>query len=1062
MLRPLLPLLLLFTTLSACALTLDNRAYVMPELHGETPSARQWIERGGRLRVGLLESAYRPFTIVTPDRRLEGITADYLGLLGGALNRTLELHRYANQEAALAALRRGDIDIYHLGNRLLRGEARQGLRLSARYFSNNASFFASHPLTTLPLAKPQKVAAVQGRVDVESFSHYYPNWTLHLYPDNQQALDALYFGQSDLLLCDLHSTYYLGSARFDKLQPLGDAYPGLTNRGFRFVTRASDEELTSLLDQTLELLDEQTRHLIFSNWSGPRPHGHSDEVQIYSADEQAWIAQAPPIKVWLMEDLYPYGLRDQDGERIGMTVDLLENISRRSGLRFEFVRYDSEVKLVRAMDSGKVDLIGAISREVAQEFNLLPSLPYSSSDIYVIVGKPERPAQRLSLLVGERVALSRYNPLRHRLTGSELHYADTPQQAMAWVASGEVDHAIVPLYFARHGLGEGSKSQLQIQARASDEPLNMGMAAAPSRLRLLQIINKTLRAMPPNELALLNHNWQRQKIPQPSLLERHQHALTLLLLVLAAAILLLLYRNRLLRRLAQSQQHQQNQLKEHLRFIEALIESLPHPIMVRDKAGHVLRCNQRYLDFMGKERSQITGREFAATLGNTLDEQAVNELEADFATVLQCRRGIFRDRLFRGPNGREQQVYHWTVPYFDHDKHLSGVINGWIDISERKRLETELIAAKQQADAANQAKSHFLATMSHEIRTPMNALLGVLELAMHDGGKADRDYLNLASDAAHSLQALLGDILDISTIEAGQIALHPTRCDPVAQISSLITLFQTEASRKGISLSLNTTAPEPPLWVMADGQRLRQIVTNLLSNAIKFTKAGGVEVTLTLSPGDPTHLALCVSDSGSGIAPEHLAHLSTPFYRGGAARHVPGTGLGLNIARQLCELMGGELQLESTPGVGTRASLTLPLPMADSPALPPRPQQAGAVHGLRLLVVDDHTPNLILLRQQLKHLGHEAILCTSAAEALEKLAREPVQLIVTDCQMPEMDGFALTRELRSRGVTTPIWGYTAHAMAEERERCLEAGMDECLFKPISLARLKAQLERQFG
>ncbi|WP_429154652.1 ATP-binding protein [Aeromonas media] len=1057
-------LLCLLIIQPALALTLHSRhdSEIAPP---RWPKAEQdWLRQAKLLRVGLLEQDYRPFSMIVSQSRFEGISADYLGILAKILHKPLALRPFADKESALLALRRGEIDLVNLGNLTLADTEASGIRLSRPYFSSPLVFSAPKPHQGPLLTPGQRVATVKGQIDAQRFRLYYPTLTLVTHPSNAEAFDAVFFGRQEILLSDAHSMHYLNSERFDHLRQRGEAQPSLAPADFRFALATRSPALLGLINHGLDAIDEGTRNAIFSQWNGPIRDMNDGASERYDAVELAWMRQSPPIRVWLMGNLYPYGALDHDGQLTGMTVDMLAKVSKRTGLSFEFIRFDSDRQRNEAIRSGRLDLIGAISRPVAERYGLRPSVPYATDDIYVILThQSEESIASLQDLAGRRVGMTRYNPLADELEGSMLITMESAEEAMQAVEGGRLDAAIVPLYFARHALDNDPQTRLRIAGPADDEPILMGFASQPGNEMLMGILDKTLLAIPPNELAMVSYEWRNRKLPKPGFMERHAHAFYLLFAVLFALALVLLYRNLMLKRLARAEQASRQQLEAQVRFIRALGESQPHPIVVRDKGGKVLLCNSKYLAQLGARPEDVMGHPFARGLEGRIDPRSIAALERDFAKVLQQGQPIFADRIFQR-EGRQIDIYHWMVPYFDAEGAISGVIDGWIDITDRKQLEEALRQAKLQADSTSRAKSDFLATMSHEIRTPMNAILGMLELATEDPAlsRHSAELLRIAADSAHGLLDLLGDTLDIASIEAGQMTLTPTPCELTPLLESVTRVFRGMAGQKGVRYRVEL--PDAPLpTVMIDALRLRQILFNLIGNAIKFTEQGEVSISATLA-GDPLPapvLHLVIADTGVGIAADKLPRLFTPFYRAHSPEQYPGSGLGLNIARILCQMMGGDIGVDSEPGRGTRLEIRLPLTLA-APGLPlvmatpvDPPREPGP--RLRILVVDDNHANQILLRQQLKHLGHDVSVRSNGLEALRAVGSHPFDLVITDCQMPVMDGFDLTRNLRARGHELPVWGFTAHALPRERELCLAAGMNDCLFKPIGLARLRAAL-----
>lgn len=388
-----------------------------------------------------------------------------------------------------------------------------------------------------------------------------------------------------------------------------------------------------------------------------------------------------------------------------------------------------------------------------------------------------------------------------------------------------------------------------------------------------------------------------------------------------------------------------------------------------------------------------------------------------------------------------------------------------------ERQASELAEARDLALQASRAKSQFLAGMSHELRTPMNGFMGMTQLLTETSLTPEqRDMLDIAIQSSQHLHRLIEDLLDFSNIERGQLQCVQTPFRLAATIEGIAASFSDAVRSKHLEFSCAIDR-ELPQRVVGDPMRLRQLLGHLIDNAIKFTEKGRIALIVTTcgNPRNPSLIRFTVHDTGIGISPEHQARIFELFSQadGSPTRQYGGMGLGLTLCNHLARLMGGTVRLESLPSEGATFHVEIPLEAAPDAAMqtagitPPPPREANEKR--HILVVEDNPMNRSLAKAMLNKLGYESSFAENGREAIEQLSSNGFDLIIMDCQMPVMDGFEATRAIRQReaeagGGHIPILAVTANAMAGDRERCLESGMDDYLSKPYKLEQLDAKLK----
>lgn len=500
---------------------------------------------------------------------------------------------------------------------------------------------------------------------------------------------------------------------------------------------------------------------------------------------------------------------------------------------------------------------------------------------------------------------------------------------------------------------------------------------------------------------------------------------------------------------------------------------------IADNNGDIYWFNKRWFEYTGSTLEDMKGWGWTSSHHPDHLDRVVRKFRR---SVLQTGEEWEDTFPLRGKDG----FYRWFLSRAIPIRNVSGEIMQWFgtntDVTELREIEQELRLAQSKAEQASQAKTNFLANMSHEIRSPMTAIMGYLDLLTIES-EEDKERIEIIKRNSNFLLTLINDILDLSKIEAGRLSLDPITCSPATLTAEIIRLMRVPAEEKPIELTHEFVTPIPE-QIEIDAIRLRQILVNLVGNAIKFTQKGSVRVAVSFDRRY-RHLNWEVIDTGIGIDFEQQQRVFQAFEQADASivRKYGGSGLGLAISVRLAKLFGGNISIASTPGIGSCFRLTLPIAgnvHLESPtgstndsgrsgATPatPAPETDKDLQGVRVLVVDDRADIRFLIRHLIQKAGGNVVCCENGAEAVDAIrdnehTREAFDALVMDMQMPVMDGLTAIATLRGSGCTIPAIALTANAMQTDRDRCLKAGFNHYLSKPIEADRLRATLREIIG
>ncbi|WP_421231617.1 ATP-binding protein [Aeromonas sp. 603079] len=1020
-------------------------------------SQKKWLTDKKELKVGIVGPLTPPFEFITSKNNFEGMAADLLSILSLSAGIKLTLFYYENQSDALQAIEKNEVDMLNINSIL----PRKNIELSnygwlTHEVINSGHAYLIGPVNTSYSNLNNSILAYEKNAfcPVE-LNKEFPNAILTPYDNAYSAFDAALFGDADFFVGNRLVSRYLNGSRFGNLvlkQKLS-----INNKPSSFFVGKKQSELLNILNKfSMEFQRSGLYSTLDLRWRGGAGSEPLELSNLIKPEHYADLVKRG-VRVGLIKDNMPFSFIDEKGQWHGIIIDVLQHISFLTNLEFTEVAYskfnDAEVGLLEH----EVDVIGSIPVHSART-DVLTSLYYNADDILVVI-EADITATTEHNVYG--VSDSNFNEVKKSALGDSTKntflFFDTDLDVIRKFESGQIDRAIVSIYSAEY-YRKISSRRFHITQRLNDEIIERVFAVRHDDHDLLALIDGALSNTSPSYLSSLAYQWRYGPKPRLGFYAQYGHIIRPVLWVIGPILLIYLYYSYRLARALRFKKQAEMTLFAQLDMMQRFLDGIPHPVALLSSDLVCIYCNKAFYDDFGKSDF------FNKHLSTFVTEPGeLVEVLSGINSAIETSEVVGRDSHVTIA-GKRREIQEWFIPYKDMDTGVTGGFWGWFDVTWRTQAYANVLNAKHEAELANQAKSEFIATISHEIRTPINIISGFLELfyktkSLSDSDREDFEYVR---SAANGLLELVADVLDITKIESGLMTLEIQPTDINKLFHEAVEVFYSVAEEKGIQIHENYSFNNVCV-IMVDPLRVRQVFYNVLSNAVKFTNHGNVSIKIDI---EESVLSVAVTDSGIGISADKISDLFQPFRQAHIDPDRQGSGLGLNICKRLCQLMGGDIAIDSQPGIGTTVSFSLPYQQAATSAIELQaddevyqPRKPDNLELYKILIIDDHPVNLILLERQLMLIGFMVIKASSGQQALDLLSREHIDVILTDCQMPGMDGYELTRKIREyeknhRTNKYIILGLTASGLKQDRLKAIKSGMDDCFFKPIDSSGLQ--------